>query len=272
MKTPEFGETIPAEKFHVSPTNVRVSEPFGQSERDEILVYQIGVGKRLVGPFKARPEHGGYGVFVGRRRFLAKKESGAKSFVVGVDVLIEDLSEDEARKQSLIENLELLRVEMNPLSRAKALNEIMLQDGGLRHTGGLLGLSPATMSEWLKVLELGKKAQKALEKGLLNYTDALLIARSGIGNTKQDELLEVLEREGQSAFKKELAFSIEGGLKRGLPKGRYVVLRATFDKNQPDDIELFRKMSEMADAKRMKVDEYCKWIIAEFIRKAENTR
>ena len=116
-KMPDQGEEIPVERFHVSKLNVRAGEPFGQSEEDELLIHQLNRGK-IVAAFKARPEEDGFGVFVGRRRFLAKKEAGTKSFVVGSDVVIEALNEEEAKEQSLIENLKILRKEMNPITRA----------------------------------------------------------------------------------------------------------------------------------------------------------
>ena len=67
--------------------NVRAEEPFGEAEEDRQLIAQLRIGKSSS---QARPEGDGYGVFIGRRRFLAKKEVGAKYFVVGADCLIKD--------------------------------------------------------------------------------------------------------------------------------------------------------------------------------------
>lgn len=269
MQIPANGERIPIEKFHVSRLNVRVDEPFGVTKDDEILIVQVKLGGKIVGPFKARPEGDGYGVFVGRRRFLAKKEAGAKYFVVGSDVIVEDVDEEKARRESLIENLDILRTDMNPIARAKALNQVVTDAGGLRAAGEQLGLSFSTLSEWLKVLELSRKTQKAVGNGILNYTDALELARSQIDHSTQDALQEVLERDGHAAFKKEVERIAYGKMKRGLPKGKYVVLRAAFDKNRQNEMEVFQKLEEMAKLKRMRVDEFCKWILTEYIRKTE---
>jgi len=46
-----------------------------EREEDRALIDQLRRG-RIIEPFKARPE--GYGVVVGRRPFLAKKDVGAK--------------------------------------------------------------------------------------------------------------------------------------------------------------------------------------------------
>lgn len=268
MKLPESGEKIPVDNFHVSPLNVRADEPFGHSKEDEVLIVQLSIGK-IVAPFKARPEGEGYGVFVGRRRFLGKKEAGTKHFVVGRDVIIENVSDDEARRESLIENLEILRKEMNPIARAKALNQIVIQAGGIRSSATQLGLSIATMSEWLKILELSKRMQQSLEKGLLNYTEALMLARSELSHAEQDALMATLENEGYDAFRKEAERISHRELKRGLPKGKYFILRTTFDRNFPADMEVFEKLREMAEEKNMRIDEYCKWVITEYIGKIE---
>jgi len=263
---PNVGDRIPVEEFNVSPLNVRAGEPFGEVEEDRRLVAQLRRG-RIIGPFKARPEGEGYGVFVGRRRFLAKKLGGAKYFVVGEDCLIEDVSDEDAREASLIENLEILQKEINPITRAKALNEVIsFSAAGLRGTARRLGISASTLSEWLKVLELSPRMQEDLTKGLLFYTDALMIARMKPGTDLQDKLAEVLEMEGLDAFKKELTRFSEGKIKRGAPKGVFIVLRTTFDKRYKPDIELYGKLTELAEAKNVKLDEYCKWVLTEHVK------
>ena len=259
-------DRVPVERFHVSPLNVRVEEPFGEAEEDQRLIAQLRRG-RIIEPFKARPEGDDYGVFVGRRRFLAKKKAGAKYFVVGVDCLVEDISDENAREASLIENLKMLRKEMNPITRAKALNEVIsFSTVGLRGTARRLGVSASTLSEWLKVLELSPRMQEVLAKGLLFYTDALMVARMELGTDLQDELAEVLETEGPDAFKKELVRFSKGKMKRGVPKGVYMVLRTMFDKRYKPDVELYEKLTELAKTKDIKLDEYCKWVLAEHIK------
>lgn len=263
---PKAGARIPVEKFHVSEMNVRSDAPFGQSEEDKLLISQLTRGK-IIGPFKARPEGDGYGVYVGRRRFLAKKQVGTEEFVVGRDCLIEDVNGEEAREASLIENVELLRKEMDPITRAKALNELIAQSPtGLRGTAGRLGLSPSTLSEWLKVLELSPEMQEAVREGHLFYTDALKVARMKLGKELQSELADVAEEEGVEAFKKELARIPTGKRKRGIPKGTYIILRTTFDKRYKPDMELYKKLEELAEAKEMKIDEYSKEVLKEHVK------
>ncbi len=265
---PNFGEKIPVEKFHVSPLNMRANEPFGKAEEDQTLIQQIWAGKKIVGPFKARPEEGGYGVFVGRRRFLAKRETGVQYFVVGVDVIIDNISEDEARRQSLIENLKVLRKDIGPISRAQKLNEIIsTSSSSLRGTAKELGISPSTLSEWLKILEISPKMQEAVKTGILGYTDALKLARSQISHLKQEyELAEILELEGIEKFNREVERLAHKRCKRGTPKGKYIIVRITLNKESANDMELFKILEERAKANDTKVTEVCKYIIREHLK------
>lgn len=263
-----MGDLVPADKFHVSKTNVRAEEPFGESDEDRLLIANLRRGK-IIGPFKARPEGKGFGVVVGRRRFLAKRQTEVENFVVGADCLIEEMSDEEAREASLVENLEILRKEMDPITRAKRLNEIVTHDPvGLRGTARRLGLSPTTLSEWLKVLELSPKMQEAVSEGQLFYTDALHVARMKLGTELQDELSATLKTEGVEAFQKELARYSEHKMKRGIPKGKYVIIRTVFDKYYKPDMETVEKLDKLAEARRMKRDEYSKWVLQEHVKTA----
>lgn len=262
---PKAGDRIPVGKFHISERNVRADEPFGDAEEDKQLMAQLRRGK-IIGPFKVRAEGDGYGVVVGRRRFLAKRETGAKYFVVGADCLIEEMSDEEAQEASLIENLEILRKTMNPITRAEQLNEIIsFSTTGLRGTARRLGISPSTLSEWLKVLELAPKMQEAVAQGSLSYTDALMIARMDLGEALQDELAEVLETKGLEAFKKELMKATEGKMKRGIPRGVYRVDRLIWDKRNRTEMGYYEILVRVAEKKGMKVPEYIKTFIVKHI-------
>lgn len=258
MQGPKAGDRIPTEKFHVSEMNVRYGQAFGESEEDQQLIINLRRGK-IIGPFKARPEDEGYGVVVGRRRFLGKKEAGAKIFVVGQDCLIEEMTDEEAREASLVENLEILRKGMDAMSRARALNRIIsFSPTGVRGTARRLGISASTLSEWLQVLELSPKMQEALEKGKLFYTDGLKINRMKLGEDRQNELAELLEKEDQEGFKRELDRISAGKTKRGIPKGIYEVDRVTWDKRNRKEMAFYEAVKKVAERKGLKVAEYIK--------------
>jgi len=253
---PKPGDKIPVGKFHVSELNVRAAEPFGDSEEDQQLVANLRRG-RIIGPFKARPEGDGYGVVVGRRRFLAKKQLGTTYFTAGVDCLIEKMTDEEAREASFVENLEVLRKNMDPITRANKLAGLVTDSAlGVRGAAIKLGLKPSTLSEWLKPLALSPKMQEATGKQKIFFTDALHLAKMGLGKERQDELADVLETEGYDAFKAAVARLEEGGLKRGIPKGKYFIERLTFDTVYRPHMELHGHMKKLAEAQKMDIPEY----------------
>ena len=257
---------VPADRFHISKSNVREGQAFGESDEDKALIEQLRRG-RIIEPFKARPEHNGYGVFVGRRRFLAKKEVGIKHFVVGQDCIVENISDDDAREASLIENLSILRQEMDPMTRARRVADIVDYNmAGLRAAARKLGISPSTLCEWTKILELSPRIQEAVAKGLICYTDALTLTRLKLGELMQEQLANILVKQGSDAFKRELEKVLKGTGRRGTPKGKYVVFRTTFLKASEADMYICEKLRQLADAKNMKVDEYCKQALADHVK------
>ena len=260
---PKSGDRIPADKFFVSKMNVRVDEAFGDSDEDQALLKHLQ-WRDIVQPFIARPEGKGYGVVVGRRRFLAKKKSGAKEFEVGKDCWVREMTDEEGLDASLRENLALFRAELNPIARAKALaNLIDTKLIGLRGIARLWRLPVSTLSEWLKVLELSPKMQEVTAAGLLFYTDALQVARMKLGTELQDKLAEILETDGYDAFKRELARMQAGKGKRGMPKGKYWIDRVVWDKRNLKEQKYYDVLTKVAEAKETTVPEYIKnFIIA----------
>jgi len=266
-------KVIPADKIHVSKTNVRCGLPFGESDEDKALIYQVTWGKKVVQPFKMRPEgkadgasEGSFGVFVGRRRFLAKVEAGFKDFTEGLDFIIEDVDAEEARRESLVENLDLLRKGMDPMTRAHELAKLVdASPGGLRTVAGQLGVPPSTLSEWMKILDLSPKLQDSVTKGLLPFSDGLQVVRMDIGEKTQERLATTLETEGKEQFEKELERFADGTLKKGLPKDKYFIVRTVFDRVYPPDMDLYNKLGELAKTKNQGIDDYCKAVLKEHV-------
>jgi ParB family chromosome partitioning protein len=260
-RTPElpgFGERIPAARFHISTLNVRVNEPFGESEEDKLLIENLRRAK-TVQPFKARPEGNGYGIYVGRRRFLAKCAVGAEAFVVGQDVLIDNASEDDAREASLVENLTVLREEMNPILRARKVQDLIdFNMAGLRAVARKLGLAPSTLSEWTKILQLTPPMQKAVEKGQIFYNDGLNVAKMKVGEFKEEELAVAADTGGRPGFIAEFEKLQTGRGRRGIPKGKYRVTRIMWEERDQEDMRDYQKLEERARAVNMTVDEFCK--------------
>jgi ParB/RepB/Spo0J family partition protein len=262
---PKIGDKIPIEKFFVSKTNMRVDEPFGESPEDQALVEHFR-RTGIVQPAKARPEENGYGVVVGRRRFLSLKASGIKELTVGQHVWIEDMTDEEAMDASLKENLEEFHKTPDPIIRAKAISAYLSRlPKGIRGLARAWGISHSTLSEYLKILELNPAMQKTVQKGIISFRDALAAARMDLKDEQQTELAEVAENKGADAFKQDLARLMAEKGKRGIPAGVYLVIRSIFDK-RGEDLKYYKALEKLAKEKGVDIAEYAKEIIINHVK------
>jgi ParB/RepB/Spo0J family partition protein len=264
---PKAGEKIPINRFFVSKTNMRVDDPFGESPEDKALIEHFK-STGIVQPFKARPEGYGYGVVVGRRRFLALKEAGVKELTVGQHVWIEEMSDEEAMDASLKENLEEFHKTPDPITRAKAISSYLERlPTGIRGLAKAWGIPHSTLSEYLKILELNPAMQEAVQKGTISFRDALAVARLGLEEKQQIELAKTAEKEGVDAFKRELARLMEGKGKRGIPAGVYIVVRSIFDKRS-EDIKYYEALQKLAQQNGLDIADYVKKVIIDHVKSA----
>lgn len=262
---PKVGDKIPIDRFFVSKMNMRVDESFGESPEDQALIEHFK-STGIVQPFKARPEEGGYGVVVGRRRFLALKEAGLKELTVGQHVWMDDMTDEEAMDASLKENLEDFHKTPDPITRAKAISVYMIMlPRGLRELARAWGISHSTLSEYLKILELNPAMQKAIQKGATSFRDGLAVARLGLDDGQQTALAETAET-GIDAFKGELARLMAGKGKRGIPGGVYIVIRSIFDKRSEEDLKCYEALQKIAEEKGLGVADYAKKVIMDHIK------
>jgi len=262
---PKSGDRVPVKRFFVSRHNVRYDIEFGESEEDKKFIEHLRFSA-IEEPFKARPEGDGFGVYQGRRRFLAKKPF-TTHFVVGKDCLVINVSPDEAREASLKENL--FRNDLDPVTRALNLNVIMSRGGGgLRATARRLGLKASTLSEWLGALKLTENLQRLLSKREIVWSDARKIVRMNLSEEMQNRLVEIIDNEGVEAFKKELE-KIKPKKGRGLPKDAYDVFRVTWKKANKFELRYSENIRLAAKNKEMSEAEYIKRFLIDHMKEIE---
>lgn len=262
---PKAGDKIPITKFVISKMNVRADEKFGLAEEDRALTQNLVKGS-IVQPIIARPEQDSFGIIIGRRRFLAKKRAGAKFLVVGEEVLMKEMSDQEALDDSLRENLDAFRSSLNPVARAKALQKLLeLRNMSLRDVANIWRLPPANLSDWMQVLKLHEPLQDAAARGRILFTDTLKLARMNLPEPKQKELADIAETKPYDEFKEALARLMAGKEKRGIPEGKYDILRVPFDKNNAEDSELFQRFTQLAKVTKMAPIDLLKQIMREFL-------
>jgi hypothetical protein len=265
VELPKTGERIPVEAFHISECNVRHDEPFGLIEEDKQFREHLKFNP-IREPMHARIETNGFGIYKGRRRYYGKKDF-TTHFTVGKDVIIDDISEDEARESSFIENNEFLKKNMHPITYAEQLNKIAA-GRGIRPTARKLNIPKSTVGEYLTLLDglPSQKMREALRTSTIKFKDMLALAKLKLSQTALNELSEVLTTQGpEELFKQLEKYTQNQPKRRGLPKDTYFILRTNFDKRSTTDKQVYEGLEKLAKIQNMTIDAYSKKVLKEHV-------
>ena len=276
IELPKVGARIPTEMFHVSECNVRYGVPLEDTEKTRQLEENLKHNKIQL-PMHARPEGEGYGVYIGKSR-LELRSKYTTHFTVGEEVIIRNISTEDARIASFIENNEFLKKSMDPITYAEQLNTIASRLGsGIRGTAKKLGITPSGLSEYLTMLEglpshnirdaIKKCGVPFKGKGSSDPHSALGLAKMRLPKEKLDELAETLNKEGIQAFYQKMDFLSTGKKKRGLPRGAYKFCKPSFNTTNKFDCEDYEGLEELAKQNDMTTDAYAKKILVEHVRR-----
>ncbi|MCS7068567.1 MAG: ParB/RepB/Spo0J family partition protein [Meiothermus sp.] len=127
--------------------------------------------KGLLQPLLVRPKGDMYELVAGERRFKASQMAGLRE----VPVVIKDIGEREALEIALIENLQ--REDLNPLEEAEGYKKLV--DMGLtqEEVARAVGKARVTVTNALRLLQLGPEIIKALEENKISagHARALLM-------------------------------------------------------------------------------------------------
>lgn len=111
----------------------------------------------LLNPPTVRPTgKNHYEVVAGQRRVLACQRLGWTE----IDVLVSDLSDDKALGASLVENLQ--RADMDPMDKARGLDQLCRRLGSDRDAARATGLSISTVRKYLLLLALPEDLRSQL--------------------------------------------------------------------------------------------------------------
>jgi ParB family chromosome partitioning protein len=125
--------------------------------------------KGVIQPLLVRPKGSGFEIVAGERRFRAAKIAG----LTEVPVVVRDLDDRETLEIALIENLQ--RENLNPLEEARAFQGLLDLGQTQEQLAKALGKGRSTIANGLRLLNLSKDAQKALEDGLISAGHARAI-------------------------------------------------------------------------------------------------
>lgn len=145
--------------------------------------------KGVLQPILARPDGDAYQIVAGNRRYLAADMAG----LTEIPAIVRELTDEEALEVQVIENGQ--REDANPMEDARGFQRLI--DMG-KHTvetlAGRLGKSISHVNARLKLLELPKDAQKAVQDETITVGHAMVLMRLK-NPADQKELLKEMTRD-----------------------------------------------------------------------------
>ena len=159
----------------------------------------------VVQPIVVRRVGTQYELVVGERRLRAAREAGLDA----LPAVVRDLSDEEAAKITLIENVQ--REDLNPIEEAQALQRLSKQFGQTHEQiADQIGRARATVTNLLRLLELHPDVQQLVREGRLSMGHARVLVP--LASAKQQELAQAIVKRGLSVRQTErLAKGAEAG-------------------------------------------------------------
>ncbi len=187
-------EYIPLTAITPSPTNPR--KHFDQAALKELADNILAQG--IVQPIVVRPlaktnlDTKKYEIVAGERRWRASKIAG----LAHVPAIVRDLSDVAVLEIQITENLQ--RQDLDPLEEAAGYKQLMaLKKINTDQLAELIGKSRSYVYTRTKLNDLCPEARTALEKGELDASRALLIARIGHHDNQRQALKAAIKKDYQ---------------------------------------------------------------------------
>lgn len=159
----------------------------------------------------AKDGEANYEIIAGERRFRAAQLAGLEK----VPVVVHAVSDADSAAFALIENLQ--REDLNVIEKAKGIRRL-IEDFDLTHEacGLVLGQSRSSVSNTLRLLELGDVVQEALaDKSIdMGHARALL----ALEQSEQHEVLQTIRLNGLSVRETEALVKEQQGERATVPK------------------------------------------------------
>jgi ParB family chromosome partitioning protein len=143
----------------------------------------------LIQPILVRKKAKGFEIIAGERRWRASQAAGLKT----VDVIVKDLSDDDAFVVALVENI--AREDLNPIEEAEAYRHIIGQRAITQEQlAGVVGKDRSSVANALRLLKLPERVRRMVADGALSmgHARALLSLDSEEAMTKMAQ--EVVKR------------------------------------------------------------------------------
>lgn len=192
----------------VKPNRYQPRFDFGDEESIRSLAESIK-NDGLLHPVIVRREGDGYEIVTGERRWRAAKMLK----LAKIPVIVMDVDDKRLLTLALIENLQ--RKDLNPFEKATAFKALIEKFGLTQEmVASALGIDQASISNYMRLLNLQPEVQQALTEGKITLSHALILL-SIESISQQVELCRKVIKEGLST--KKLEGAVEAMCK-GKPK------------------------------------------------------
>jgi ParB/RepB/Spo0J family partition protein len=171
-RLPAAGRSQPVDisRLHPHPDNIR--EDLGDLEDMAASIRMHGILQALVVvPHPSRAGH--YHVLAGHRRLAAARLAGLAD--VPVTVRQADIGVSKAVQVMLIENCQ--REDLGPVEKAEAMGKLVSAGISRVAIAKAIGMSDATVSTYLALLELDRATQRRVAAGMVPVMDAVRAVR-----------------------------------------------------------------------------------------------
>lgn len=166
LEQPEFEALKQIEVGRIEPGRYQPRKRFDEESLHELALSIAEHG--ILQPLVVRPMEGErYEIIAGERRFRAGQQAGLGK----MPCVVKNYDDRQALAVALIENLQ--RSDLNVLEVAEGLQQLV-EDFTLTHdrVAQLVGRSRSSVTNTLRLLELGKMAKKALGEGVIEMGHA----------------------------------------------------------------------------------------------------
>jgi ParB/RepB/Spo0J family partition protein len=188
-------ELIPLDNIRVSPLHL---QGLRRARFDHEALLQLAANIQAIGvqqPIVVRPVpvkgHVRFEIVCGERRYLAADRAG----LAHIPAIVRDLTDEATLEVQLSENIE--RESLHPLEEGQGFRELMdMKRIDAAAVGALFGKSRAYVYTRTKLLDLCAPAREALQKGEIDASKALLLARIH-GEKLQAKALKIVLEEGR---------------------------------------------------------------------------
>lgn len=159
------GEVVMLDVKSIEPSE---HQPRRVMEEEELQSLAESVKREgLLQPIMVRREGRKFRLVFGERRWRAALAAGLPT----IPAVIKDVTEEEAFRFALVENLQ--RVDLNPMEKARAIRSYMKKFSlTQKEVGERLGMARPSVANFLRILALPEEVQRMVERGELSFGHA----------------------------------------------------------------------------------------------------